>query len=88
LHHTRSANNSSVVMEEIYYRCFTRDDTARRIQEMRSNVLFQETNRSLQMLDNFMNRSMVRVFEKHVSCVCEEVQVYSFLSHSLLNRHK
>ena len=25
---------------------------------MRSNVLFQETNRSLQMLDNFMNRSM------------------------------
>jgi transcriptional regulator with PAS, ATPase and Fis domain len=62
LHHTRSANNSLVVTEEIYYRCFTRDDTARRIQEMRSNVLFQETNRSLQMLDNFMNRSMVRVF--------------------------
>mmetsp|Transcript_59046 Transcript_59046/g.125461 ORF Transcript_59046/g.125461 Transcript_59046/m.125461 type:complete len:321 (+) Transcript_59046:65-1027(+) len=41
-----------------YYRFFTRDDTSRRIQEMRSNVLFQETNRSLQMLDNFMNRSM------------------------------
>ena len=48
-----------------YYRCFTRDDTARRIQEMRSNVLFQETNRSLQMLDNFMNRSMVRM---HIIC--------------------
>lgn len=46
-------------LEDRYYRCFTRDDTARRIQEMRSNVLFQETNRSLQMLDNFMNRSMV-----------------------------
>lgn len=44
--------------ESRYFRCFTRDDTARRIQEMRSNVLFQETNRSLQMLDNFMNRSM------------------------------
>ena len=43
---------------QYYYRFFTRDDTPRRIQEMRSNVLFQETNRSLQMLDNFMNRSM------------------------------
>ncbi|KAL3791630.1 hypothetical protein ACHAW5_000626 [Stephanodiscus triporus] len=41
-----------------YFRFFTRDDTARRIQEMRSNVLFQETNRSLQLLDDFMNRSM------------------------------
>jgi PAS domain-containing protein len=46
-------------VEDRYYRCFTRDDTARRIQEMRSNVLFQETNRSLQILDNFMNKSMV-----------------------------
>jgi len=45
-------------VENRYFRFFTRDDTARRIQEMRSNVLFQETNRSLQMLDNFMNRSM------------------------------
>ena len=44
--------------QRYYYRFFTRDDTPRRIQEMRSNVLFQETNRSLQMLDNFMNRSM------------------------------
>jgi len=43
---------------QYYYRFFTRDDTPRRIQEMRSNVLFQETNRSLQMLDIFMNRSM------------------------------
>ena len=48
-------------LEDRYYRCFTRDDTARRIQEMRSNVLFQETNRSLQMLDNFMNRSMTQM---------------------------
>ena len=56
---------------EPYYRCFTRDDTARRIQEMRSNVLFQETNRSLAMLDNFMNRSMVRL-----SLLCCIVQIY------------
>ena len=50
--------NATTPMDR-YWRCFTRDDTSRRIQEMRSNVLFQETNRSLQMLDNFMNRSMV-----------------------------
>lgn len=58
--------HSHAVTEERYYRCFTRDDTARRIQEMRSNVLFQETNRSLQMLDSFMNRSMVSAKHNYV----------------------
>lgn len=63
-----------------YFRCFTRDDTQRRIQEMRSNVLFQETNRSLQMLDNFMNRSMsqmrlpLTLMEKACTLVTENIE--------------
>jgi CheY-like chemotaxis protein len=63
-----------------YFRCFTRDDTQRRIQEMRSNVLFQETNRSLQMLDNFMNRSMsqmrlpLTLMEKACDLVTENIE--------------
>ena len=63
-----------------YYRFFTRDDTARRIQEMRSNVLFQETNRSLQMLDNFMNRSMqqmrspLTLMERACNLVTENIE--------------
>lgn len=53
-----ASKSPSASLSSHYFRFFTRDDTARRIQEMRSNVLFQETNRSLQMLDDFMNRSM------------------------------
>jgi len=66
--------------ESRYFRCFTRDDTQRRIQEMRSNVLFQETNRSLQMLDNFMNRSMsqmrlpLTLMEKACTLVTENIE--------------
>jgi len=66
--------------ENRYFRCFTRDDTQRRIQEMRSNVLFQETNRSLQMLDNFMNRSMsqmrlpLTLMEKACTLVTENIE--------------
>ncbi|KAL7440613.1 hypothetical protein ACHAXM_007376 [Skeletonema potamos] len=66
--------------ENRYFRCFTRDDTQRRIQEMRSNVLFQETNRSLQMLDNFMNRSMsqmrlpLTLMEKACDLVTENIE--------------
>ncbi|KAL7472926.1 hypothetical protein ACHAXS_013308 [Conticribra weissflogii] len=54
-----SSNNN--IQQSRYFRCFTRDDTPRRIQEMSSNVLFQETNRSLQKLDNFMNRAMCQM---------------------------
>ncbi|KAL7518155.1 hypothetical protein ACHAWX_003011, partial [Stephanocyclus meneghinianus] len=67
-------------VEDRYYRCFTRDDTARRIQEMRSNVLFQETNRSLQILDNFMNRSMTQMrlplalMERACNLVAENIE--------------
>lgn len=66
--------------ENRYFRCFTRDDTQRRIQEMRSNVLFQETNRSLQILDSFMNRSMsqmrlpLRLMEKACDLVTENIE--------------
>ena len=66
--------------ENRYFRCFTRDDTQRRIQEMRSNVLFQETNRSLQMLDNFMTRSMsqmrlpLTLMEKACDLVTENIE--------------
>ncbi|KAL3771596.1 hypothetical protein ACHAWO_012329 [Cyclotella atomus] len=72
--------HSHAVTEERYYRCFTRDDTARRIQEMRSNVLFQETNRSLQMLDSFMNRSMTQMrlplalMERACNLVAENIE--------------
>jgi CheY-like chemotaxis protein len=52
---------SSSAPPSYYYRFFTRDDTARRIQEMRSNVSFHETNRSLRMLDDFMNRSLQQI---------------------------
>ena len=74
---TITAGNSG---QQYYYRFFTRDDTARRIQEMRSNVLFQETNRSLQMLDNFMNRSMqmmrapLNLMEKACNLVSENIE--------------
>ena len=63
-----------------YYRFFTRDDTSRRISEMRANVLFQETNRSLQMLDDFMNRSMTQMrapltlMERVCRLVAEEIE--------------
>ncbi|KAL3782442.1 hypothetical protein HJC23_006015 [Cyclotella cryptica] len=74
-------------VEDRYYRCFTRDDTARRIQEMRSNVLFQETNRSLQMLDNFMNRSMTQMrlplalMERACNLVAENIEdIYEVIS--------
>ncbi len=53
-----SATSSTLLSSPLYFRFFTRDNTACRIQEMRSNVLFQETYLSLQMLDDFMNRSM------------------------------
>jgi CheY-like chemotaxis protein len=56
-----AATASSSTPPSYYYRFFTRDDTARRIQEMRSNVSFQETNRSLRMLDDFMNRSLQQI---------------------------
>ncbi|CAB9523241.1 sensor kinase/phosphatase LuxQ [Seminavis robusta] len=39
-------------------RCFVRDDTARKIKEARASLLLEETKRSLQMLDNFMARSI------------------------------
>ncbi|KAL9185560.1 hypothetical protein ACHAXT_003337 [Thalassiosira profunda] len=77
LHGTSSA---AAPYENRYFRFFTRDDTARRIQEMRSNVLFQETNRSLQMLDNFMNRSMqqmrapLTLMEKACNLVTENIE--------------
>lgn len=70
----------AISFENRYFRCFTRDDTQRRIQEMRSNVLFQETNRSLQMLDNFMNRSMsqmrlpLTLMEKACDLVTENIE--------------
>lgn len=57
----RGGAASSLAPPSYYYRFFTRDDTARRIQEMRSNVSFQETNRSLRMLDDFMNRSLQQI---------------------------
>ena len=70
----------ATTFEDRYFRCFTRDDTQRRIQEMRSNVLFQETNRSMQMLDNFMNRSMsqmrlpLTLMEKACALVTENIE--------------
>jgi CheY-like chemotaxis protein len=57
----RGGAESSSAPPSYYYRFFTRDDTARRIQEMRSNVSFHETNRSLRMLDDFMNRSLHQI---------------------------
>jgi PAS domain S-box-containing protein len=39
-------------------RCFVRDDTKRQIREARASLLQEETKRSLQMLDNFMSRSL------------------------------
>jgi len=63
-----------------YFRFFTRDDTSHRIQGMSFNVLFQETNRSLQMLDNFMNRSMqqmrapLTLMERACNLVAENIE--------------
>jgi PAS domain S-box-containing protein len=39
-------------------RCFIRDDTGRKIREARTTLLLEETKRSLNMLDNFMSRSL------------------------------
>jgi PAS domain S-box-containing protein len=39
-------------------RCFIRDDTTRKIREARASLLLQETKRSLDMLDQFMSRSL------------------------------
>jgi CheY-like chemotaxis protein len=39
-------------------RCFFRDDTSRKIREARAAVLLRETKRSLEMLDQFMSRSL------------------------------
>jgi PAS domain S-box-containing protein len=39
-------------------RCFIRDDTSRKIREARAAVLLRETKRSLEMLDQFMSRSL------------------------------
>jgi PAS domain S-box-containing protein len=39
-------------------RCFIRDDTSRKIREARATLLLQETKRSLEMLDQFMSRSL------------------------------
>ncbi|KAL7436617.1 hypothetical protein ACHAXH_007041 [Discostella pseudostelligera] len=77
-----SSSSASTIpsLSSHYFRFFTRDDTARRIQEMRSNVLFQETNRSLQMLDDFMNRSMqqmrapLTLMERACDLVAENIE--------------
>jgi PAS domain S-box-containing protein len=39
-------------------RCFIRDDTSRKIREARAALLLKETKRSLEMLDQFMSRSL------------------------------
>jgi PAS domain S-box-containing protein len=39
-------------------RCFIRDDTGRKIREARAALLLKETKRSLEMLDQFMSRSL------------------------------
>jgi PAS domain S-box-containing protein len=39
-------------------RCFIRDDTSRKISEARAALLLEETKRSLEMLDQFMSRSL------------------------------
>jgi PAS domain S-box-containing protein len=39
-------------------RCFIRDDTGRKIREARAALLLEETKRSLEMLDQFMSRSL------------------------------
>lgn len=39
-------------------RCFIRDDTGRKIRESKAQLLLEETRRSMQMLDNFMARSL------------------------------
>jgi signal transduction histidine kinase len=39
-------------------RCFIRDDTSRQIREARAAVLLRETKRSLEMLVQFMSRSL------------------------------
>jgi PAS domain S-box-containing protein len=39
-------------------RCFIRDDTSRKISEARAALLLKETKRSLEMLDQFMSRSL------------------------------
>lgn len=75
-----ASKSPSASFSSHYFRFFTRDDTARRIQEMRSNVLFQETNRSLQMLDDFMNRSMqqmrapLTLMERACDLVAENIE--------------
>mmetsp|Transcript_4270 Transcript_4270/g.9202 ORF Transcript_4270/g.9202 Transcript_4270/m.9202 type:complete len:802 (+) Transcript_4270:255-2660(+) len=42
-------------------RCFIRDDTARKIQDSRVQVLLDENERSLRMLDNFLSRTLHHV---------------------------
>jgi PAS domain S-box-containing protein len=39
-------------------RCFIRDDTSRKVREARATLLLEETKRSLEMLDQFMSRSL------------------------------
>lgn len=39
-------------------RCFIRDDTKRKISDAKAKLLLSETQRSLNMMDNFMSRSM------------------------------
>ncbi|KAL3909656.1 MAG: hypothetical protein SGILL_008002 [Bacillariaceae sp.] len=39
-------------------RCFIRDDTGRKIRQERASLMLEETKRSLQMLDNFLARSL------------------------------
>lgn len=42
-------------------RCFIRDDTARKIRDARSQLLLEETERSLRMLDGFLSRTLHHV---------------------------